>query len=330
MTSMDVQRFAKLALDCIDREYPYHLSHLCAEPGEVESPRSLTPVFYGCFDWHSAVHGHWLVARSMDLLAGSVFSDTCREALSRSLTAEGLEVENSYVADHPGFERPYGLAWLLTLVAEIHLQEGADARRWREAIRPLEQTAIKHLQSWLLKLSHPNRTGTHNQTAFAMVLAMDWADAVGDDVMQSVLRERALDFFGSDYGYALHLEPSGEDFLSPSLAGAWLMCRVLEPSDFSAWIDRAMPELGRKFKFTPVVPGDRSDGRLCHLDGLNLSRAWMLRDIVVALPEHDARLEILSVSADAHELAGLEGVSSKYYAGSHWLGTFAAYLRHRR
>ena len=330
MTSADVQRFAKLALDCIDREYPYHLSHLCVEPGAVESPRSLTPVFYGCFDWHSAVHGHWVVARSMHLLAGSDFSNTCREALNRSLTAEGLEVEGSYVADRPGFERPYGLAWLLTLAAELHLQEGVDVRRWREAIRPLEQTAAKHLQSWLLKLTHPNRTGTHNQTAFAMVLAMDWADAVEDAAMQSMLRQRSLDLFGSDHGYALHLEPSGEDFLSPSLAGAWVMRRVLEPGDFSAWIDRAMPELGCSFNLRPVAPSDRSDGRLCHLDGLNLSRAWMLRDIVGALPEHDTRLESLSVSADVHELAGLEGVSSEYYAGAHWLGTFAVYLRHRR
>ncbi|MCH2148444.1 MAG: DUF2891 domain-containing protein [Phycisphaerales bacterium] len=330
MSIPQLQRFAQLALDGIDREYPYHLLHLFPEAGVVQSPRSVTPVFYGCFDWHSAVHGHWLLARSMDLLAGTEFAQQCRVALDRSLTADGLGVEQQYVAARPGFERPYGLAWVLTLACELHMQDDEDARRWRDSIRSLEQTAADHLRQWLPKLTHPNRTGTHNQTAFAMVLALDWARVVGDEDMQALLDERGRAFFGSDHDYPLHMEPSGEDFLSASLGAAWLMSRLLDSPQFELWLDRAMPALGRDATLEPVSPCDRSDGRLCHLDGLNLSRAWMLRDLAARLAADDARRPSLEHLAGEHEAAGLVGVSSEYYAGSHWLGTFAAYLLHRR
>ncbi|MDG2292069.1 MAG: DUF2891 domain-containing protein [Phycisphaerales bacterium] len=330
MSIPELQRFAQLALDGIDREYPYHLLHLFPEAGVVQSPRSVTPVFWGCFDWHSAVHGHWLLARSMDLLAGTEFAQQCRSALDRSLTFEGLEVEQQYVTARPGFERPYGLAWVLTLACELQLQDDEDARRWRESLRPLEHTAADHLRQWLPKLTHPNRTGTHNQTSFSMVLALDWARVMGDEHMLSLLDERGRAFFGSDHDYPLHLEPSGEDFLSASLGAAWLMSRLLDPSEFELWLDRTMPGLGRDAALGPVSPRDRSDGRLCHLDGLNLSRAWMLRDIAARLEADDVRLRPLEASAGEHQTAGLVGVSGEYYAGSHWLGTFAAYLLHRR
>ena len=329
MSRDDLQRFAQLALDGIDREYPYNLTHLISSPEVVESPRSLTPVFYGCFDWHSAVHGHWLLARSLDLLSGTDFAQRCRVALDRSLTTEGLEAEQAYVTARPAFERPYGLAWVLALAGELQLHDDDDARRWREALRPLEQTAAGHLFHWLPKLTDPNRTGTHNQTAFAMVLAMDWALIAGDDRMQSLIHERGRAFFGDDRDYPLHLEPSGEDFLSASLGAGWLMSRLLEAGEFERWLHRTMPSLGDGSSLNPVAPTDRSDGRLCHLDGLNLSRAWMLRDIAARLPRDD-RQATLEESAHEHEVAGLAGVSSEHYSGSHWLGTFAAYLLHRR
>lgn len=330
MSVPDLQRFAQLAIDGIDREYPYHLLHLLPNAEPFDAPRALTPVFYGCFDWHSAVHGHWLVARAMSVLHGSDFARLCREALDRSLTPEALKTEQQYVAARPGFERPYGLAWVLTLAGELRLQDDADAQRWSRAIEPLERTAADHLRQWLPKLTHPNRTGTHNQTAFAMVLALDWARALGDRGMQELLEERGQAFFGSDRDYPLHLEPSGEDFLSASLGAAWLMARLLDSSRFEAWLERTMPALGRASVLAPVEPSDRRDGRLCHLDGLNLSRAWMLRDIAARLPTGDERRSGLLESAAVHEEAGLIGVSSEHYSGSHWLGTFAAYLRHRR
>ena len=318
-----------MALDGITREYPYHLSHVVMAPGVIESPRSLVPVFYGCFDWHSAVHGHWLLVRACRVLEPGPFVDACRAALDAQLTAENLLVERDYLAVRPGFERPYGLAWLLILAAELEADDDPVMQRWREALRPLEQVAADHIANWLPKLSHPVRSGTHNQTAFAMVLVLDWAATTGNQPMQSIVRERARDFYGDDADSALHMEPSGEDFLSPALGSAWIMSRVLGSDALSSWVDRAMPRLARGVDFVPVCPSDRSDGRLCHLDGLNLSRAWMLRDLADALPRGDARCGALRVSADQHRTAGLQGIESEYYTASHWLGTFAAFLETR-
>jgi hypothetical protein len=301
----DLERFACLALAGIDREYPFHVTHVFGGDGGVASPRDIWPVFYGCFDWHSAVHGHWLLARAKQL-----------DVLERRLTPEALECEAAYVRAHSTFERPYGLAWVLALAQEL------PPSPMRDAIKPLETAAVDNLTAWLPKLSFPNRTGTHNQTAFAMVLALDYAEHVSNESLAALVRERALSFHADDRDYPLHLEPSGEDFLSPSLSAAWLMERVLEPPAFGAWLERVMPTLGRGFSFEPVEPTDRSDGRLAHLDGLNLSRAWMLNGIAASLdPE---RKKALCAMAASHLEMGLVGVKSEHYAGSHWLGTFAA------
>lgn len=301
----DLERYARLALAGIDREYPFHVTHVYDERGGIEAPRDVWPVFYGCFDWHSAVHGHWLLAR-----AGHF------DVLEERLAPDALKVEAAYVRAHPTFERPYGLAWVLALAQEL------PPSPMRDAIKPLEDAAVANLVAWLPKLSFPNRTGTHNQTAFAMVLALDYAAHVANEPLIALLRERAQSYHGDDCAYALHLEPSGEDFLSPSLSAAWLMERVLEPAAFGAWLDRTMPSLGRGFVFEPVEPTDRTDGRLAHLDGLNLSRAWMLEASARNL-DSERRDALLGMAAD-HLQRGLVGVKSEHYAGSHWLGTFAA------
>lgn len=321
-----IQSCAQLALDSIQREYPYHLTHVLEEPGAVESPRSLTPVFYGCFDWHSAVHGHWLLVRALRTLPAGPSSEACRALLHAQLTPAALQREADYVRSRPEFERPYGLAWLLQLTAELESFSGdPDALAWREAIRPLEAAARASLAHWLPKLTHPVRCGTHPQTAFNLVLVLDWARVVDDDQMCGLIEERAHTFFGADRHYALHLEPSGEDFLSPALGAAWLMTRVLDEGRLQAWLSSTMEELGRGFRFEAVSAADRSDGRLAHLDGLNLSRAWMLHEVAVALPGDDQRREALAASAQAHLDIGLESIHGAYYAGTHWLGTFAAY-----
>ena len=315
-----LQRCATLAIDGIGRSYPYHLSHVVTGPGRIDSPSELTPVFYGCFDWHSAVHGHWLLARVLNRMPGTPFADICHHALDASLTEEGLRREAEYVAARPLFERPYGLAWVLALAQEL------DGTPWRKSIEPLECLAQRHINAWLKGLSYPVRSGTHNQTAFAMVLALDHARGETEEAGAEFLEEIALAFYGSDREYALHLEPSGEDFLSPALSSGWLMSRVLKDVAFTAWLDQAMPQLGHGFAFQPAFPSDRSDGRFTHLDGLNLSRAWMLKDIAGALQENDPRRAELLSNAQIHRSAGLEGLESGDYAGSHWLGTFAAYL----
>ncbi len=327
--SRELEQYAQLALDGVHREYPYHLSRLVLSSGGIESPRSMTPVFYGCFDWHSAVHGHWLLALTLRLNPGTPFSDRCQSALNRSFDDQSILVECDHLIERPGFELPYGLAWFLALIAELHQHESVDAKSWRRSLAPLESTARGHLASWLSKLPHPIRCGTHTQTAFSMGLVWDWAHIVEDTDMLELLQSRSMDFYGDDRDYPLHLEPSGEDFLSGSLGAASMMSRVLDDTEFAAWIDRTMPGLAREMDLSPVANPDPSDERLTHLDGLNLSRAWMLCDISGSLPADDPRQERLHESVQAHAEKGHSAVSPEHYAGSHWLGTFAAYLQCR-
>ncbi len=330
MSITGLEEYARLALDGVHREYPYHLSRLVLSPDVIESPRSMTPVFYGCFDWHSAVHGHWLLALTLRLNHGTPFAKRCQRALNQSFDDESILTERDHLIERPGFERPYGLGWLLALVAVLHQHDSEDATRWRRLLTPLESTAREHLTSWFPKLPYPIRCGTHAQTAFSMGLVWDWAQVVEDKDMLGLLQSRSMEFYGDDRDYPLHLEPSGEDFLSGSLGAASMMSRVLDVADFSTWLDRTMPGLGRKMELSTVINPDPSDGRLTHLDGLNLSRAWMLWDISGNLPADDPRQQRLKRSARAHAEKGLLTVSSEHYAGSHWLGTFAAYLACRR
>jgi hypothetical protein len=326
----DIQRFARLALEGVHRPYPYQVAHAFLEEGPLESPRSITPVFYGCYDWHSAVHGHWLIARARRLLSGTDFAEECSEALDLGLQAEPLSVEYSYLKTRPGFERPYGRGWLLALAGELDQHEDDAARSWREALRPVEEVVADSFIDWLPKLGQPVRSGTHNQTALGMGLAWDWAKQVGHQNMLDLLTERARTYFAEDHDYPLHLEPSGEDFVSASLGAGSVMSRMLEPDQFSAWFDRVMPTLGRGLLLQPATPLDRRDGRLVHLDGLNLSRAWMLLDIAAALPADDLRRDALQDNARVHAEAGLLALDEQTYAGTHWLGTFAMYLVDRQ
>ena len=315
-----------LALAGVHRAFPYHFSAVLREPLSLQSPRDLTPVFFGCFDWHSAVHGHWLLALGRRICAGHALADTCEAALERSFTAAALATEADFLRAHPAFERPYGLVWILALSAELANHGDATGRRWRSWVQPLEQAAADNLATWLPKLSHPIRSGTHAQTAFALSLALDWARRIDHVDMERLLRDRALSFYKDDRDYPLHLEPSGEDFLSPSLSAASLMSRLLDDSELATWLDHALPELGRRVHLEPVDCRDRRDGRLTHLDGLNLSRAWMLADLEAALPRNDARRAALADARLTHRTAGLAAISTDEYAGSHWLGTFAAWM----
>ena len=325
-----LERCAELALAGIQREFPYHLTHVFSDRRTIEAPRHVSPVFYGCFDWHSAVHGHWLLARVARVLGESPIAARCRAVLDEQLMEGPLQEEARLVAGHPGFERPYGLVWVLALAAELRETEGVRGREGLAALEPLERAALKNLMDWLPKLSHPMRTGTHNQTAFALALMLDWVAVTGDREVDSRVRERALDYFGEDRDYALHLEPGGEDFLSPSLGSAWLMSRVLVGEAFVDWLDRVMPRFARGFDFEPVVVSDRSDGRLAHLDGLNISMGWMLRSIGDALPSGDERHHAIDRMHQRIADKGFESIRTLDYAGTHWLGTFAAYAIGRR
>jgi hypothetical protein len=326
-------RLARLALACVHREYPNKVSHVLEGDADVRSPRALTPAFYGCYDWHSSVHGHWLLARLARQFPAAPFAAEARAALARTLTAENIAGEVRYLEGkgRQSFERPYGLAWLLQLAAE--LGEWPDAQGWSRALAPLESAAAARLQGWLPRLAYPIRVGEHSQTAFAFGLVLDWARGRGDGTLAALVRERARAYYAGDRDCPLGYEPSGEDFLSPCLAEADLMRRVLPPGPFARWLSAFLPRIPRDGAAGWLAPGlvtDRADPKLAHIDGLNLSRAWMLEGIAAGLPPADRRVPALRGAARAHRDAGLAGVTTEHYEGGHWLGTFAVYLLTRR
>jgi hypothetical protein len=324
-------RFANLALACVHREYPNKIAHVLASDADVLPPRVLTPVFYGCFDWHSSVHGHWLLVRLLREFPNAAFAAPTRAALARSFTDEGAEREVAYLAGagRASFERPYGLAWLLQLSAELRSWDDPDARRWAEILHPLEAEAANRIRGWLPRLAYPIRVGEHSQTAFAFGLIRDWSVVAGDAAMRGLIDSRSRHYYRDDRDCPLAYEPSGEDFLSPCLAEADLMRRVLAPDEFSGWLGRFLPGIPRSGSAEWLAPGvvtDRSDPKLAHIDGLNLSRAWMLRGIASGLPVRDERRPALEAAAAAHAAAALPAVTGEHYEGGHWLGSFAVYL----
>ena len=329
------ERFAKLALACVEKEYPNKISHVLNSDTDVAPPRKLTPAFYGCYDWHSSVHGHWLLVRLLRTFPDGSFAGAAREALRKSLTAENLKQEAAYLRGEgrTSFERPYGLAWLLQLCAELRDWDDDQAREMAANLRPLEEAAVERLENWLPKLSHPVRIGEHDQTAFGLGLMLDYARSTKSDSFARLVVDSAKKFFLSDQDCPLNYEPSGEDFLSPCLAEADVMRRLLSQEEFAKWLNKFMPQIPtiRNADWLPVtVSPDRSDPKLAHLDGLNLSRAWMLEGVISALPADDPRRPALAAAADAHRRAGLAAVTGEHYEGGHWLGSFAVYLTTQR
>ncbi|MDR3763543.1 MAG: DUF2891 domain-containing protein [Acidobacteriota bacterium] len=330
-TATATLRFANLALGCVNKEYPNKLSHTLQSDADARLPRELTPSFYGCYDWHSSVHGHWLLVRLLEQYPNSPFEPQARLALGRDLTAAKLQAEAAYLerSDRTGFERPYGLAWLLQLAAELREWHDPQAMVLMSNLRPLELAAVSRLKPWLAKLPYPVRVGEHSQTAFSLGLMMDYAQTAGDHEFAELLRSKARQFYLHDRSCPMNYEPSGEDFLSPCLAEADVMRRVLPPAEFAAWLTDFLPEIpedGSASWLPPVVSPDPGDPKLAHLDGLNLSRAWMLKGIARGLPAGDARRTAIEAAATAHAKAGLAAVTGEHYEGGHWLGSFAVYL----
>jgi hypothetical protein len=323
-------RFAKMTLACLDREYPNKPEQVLEGPSDLKAPRDFHPAFYGCYDWHSSVHGHWMLARLLRATPGVASDARIRESLEAHFTNAAIEAETRYL-DTPGartFERPYGWAWTLRLAAELEASQDPQERAWRGRIKPLEDAIVGRFQDYLPKLTLPVRSGVHPNTAFALAQALDYARATGRRDFEKILISRASFYYGQDRGCPLAYEPSGEDFLSPCLAEADLMRRVLSPKDFGKWLHRFLPQLSarKSFPLTPATVTDPTDPKLVHLDGLNLSRAWMLRGIAEGLPASDARRAALLKAAAMHEVAGLARLTSGDYAGEHWLASFAVYL----
>ncbi len=328
-------RFADLALAGVHREFPHKLDHVLSDEGSLRRPRELHPAFHGCFDWHSAVHGHWLLARLLRLMPGLPEAGAMRAALSTSLTPANIGAEVEYLAgpNTESFERTYGWAWLLKLAEELRRgargsPADAEWRAWSEAITPLAQAFVRRYVRYLPRADYPIRTGVHANSAFGLAFAHDYAAFAGEAAMQSLVEQKAVAFFGADEAYPAHLEPSGADFLSPVLMEADLMRRVVGPDRFGAWLRGFLPGVeqgGRHCRaiLSPAKVSDRADPQIVHLDGLNLSRAWCLRNLAAALPEQGAAETVLTEAADRHLGAALPHVASGHYVGEHWLATFA-------
>ncbi|MEC9094675.1 MAG: DUF2891 domain-containing protein [Planctomycetota bacterium] len=332
LTDKQVSSFAKLALMGMDREYPNKPSNVMADKSSVLSPREMHPAFYGCFDWHSSVHGHWMLIRLLKLHPGCSAEKEIRARLNTHLTAEKIKKENEYfLAKHnKSFERMYGWAWLLRMVAELESWDDDDARKWRDHLRPLEKTIVARTLDYLPRLSFPIRTGIHPDSGFALGQVLDYARAVGNRQLEDLIVERSRDFYLHDKNYPTKYEPSGQDFFSSGLNEADLMRRVLSAKEFSTWLDGFFPDLHRGKVgnlLIPVEVTELTDGHLTHLAGLDLARGWTMLGIASVLPRQDPRREILEKAAREHAKMGYQYVFSGHYEGEHWLATFAIYLQ---
>ncbi|MBU3023263.1 DUF2891 domain-containing protein [Aestuariibacter sp. A3R04] len=329
------QVFSDLALHCIHQEYPNVIKHTMNNASDVKEPSELYPAFYGCLDWHSSVHGHWLLVRMLNTASDKVDSKHIIEQLNKSFTDENIKSELASLKreNNVAFERPYGLAWFLQLTAELRHSSLPEAKTWLATLLPLENEIVARISAWLPKLAYPIRTGEHSQTAFAFGLMLDWAKTTGNKAFEALLTKRIKHYYLADTHCPLAYEPSGQDFLSPCLAEADLMRRVIPAKDYSNWLTSFFPNLTANTSnwLAPATVTDKSDGKLAHLDGLNISRAWMLEGIIHALPTDDERLPVLKESLTAHRNAGLNAVfGDMHYMGSHWLGSFASYLETQR
>ena len=331
MTEKQAAGFVKLALAGIDREFPNKTGHVTIGPDDLKTPRQMHPVFYGHFDWHSSVHGHWTLVRLLKMYPGAPFAAAARKVLDGRFTKEGLETEALYFRskENRSFERMYGWAWALRLALELRGWDDPDAKRWAAHFTVLENEITGLAMDYLPKLDWPVRCGFHPETAFPLGQMLDYARATGDAGLEKLVIEKARAFYGKDRSYPAAYEPSGNDFFSPGLNTADLMRRVLPAEEFSQWLGDYLPGLAKGEAgnlFTPVAVSDPTDGHLIHLAGLNLNRAWTMRGIASVLPDSDPRKKLLLDSAGKHTVAGLAMVETGHYEGEHWLGSFATYL----
>jgi hypothetical protein len=319
-------KFAKLALSHITREYPNLLYHVLNGPDDVRSPRELHPIFFGSLDWHSCVHGYWLLATVLRLYPENPESAAIRDLFDAQLTPAKVRAELEYL-DGPlrtTFERPYGWAWLLMLAAELSRHAGDDGRRWSKTLIPLADAFVTRFSNFLPKATYPTRVGTHFNSAFALTLALEYSEVAADDGLKHLLVNKALAWYGNDQNCQAW-EPGGDDFLSSALMEAECMRRARGIDQFRTWMDGFLPGIATREPatlFEPAIVSDRSDGKIAHLDGLNLSRAWCWRSLAIAWPDEDPRRAIALDAANVHLAASMPHVAGEYM-GEHWLATFA-------
>ena len=323
LTQERAASMARIALGHVTREYPHKLDHVLASDIDAQGPRALHPIFFGSFDWHSCVHGYWTLAVLWRRFPGMGPAAEIEALFARSLTPEKVAVERDYLArpTSRGFERPYGWAWLLKLQAELL---ALPDQTFGRALAPLAQAFAERFKTYLPMADYPVRNGSHGSTAFGLDLALDYAQAAGDSVLADLCGDKARAWYGEDRACQAW-EPSGDDFLSPALIEATLMSRVLPRPDFRTWFDAFLPQAAQGLPatlFTPARVSDRSDGKIAHLDGLNLSRAWCWCRLAAGLPIDHPIAVIARASANLHLEASLPHLAGDYM-GEHWLASFA-------
>ena len=324
LTRAHAAQFSGIALGHVGREYPNNLDHALAEPSDARTPSQLHPIFYGSYDWHSCVHSYWMLARVLRRFPDGPAAPDIRALFDAQFVPDKVAAECSYFARPTarGFKRPYGWAWLLKLATELSLQ--ADDR-WARNLAPLAELIVQRFRDFLPRATYPVRVGTHFNTAFGLRMAADYASLKKDEALAGLLRETGLRWYGEDRDCPAWGEPSGDDFQSSALIEAECMRRLLRLDEFLPWFDRFLPGLAEKQPatlFRAATVTDRTDGKIAHLDGLNLSRAWCWRSLSDALPQDDARRPALHETADRHLEAGLSHIAGDYM-GEHWLASFA-------
>lgn len=317
-------RLVTLPVACINTEYPNRLGQTLGGNEDLKSPKTLHPAFYGCFDWHSSVHGHWSLVSLLKQFPTITNAETIKEQLLQNISKENIDKEVAYFhGKHNGsYERTYGWAWLLKLAEEIHTWNDETARKLEKNLQPLTDLIVQKYIDFLPKLRYPIRVGEHPNTAFGLTFAWDYAHTTGNATLEELIKKRAKEFYLKDANCPLSWEPSGYDFLSPCLQEAAIMKRVLTPAAFRLWLDDFLPQLkDKKFSFPVGEVSDRKDGKLVHLDGVNFSRAWAIAAIIKNMPEY-AHLKNIAYKHINYSLPSIVGDS---YEGGHWLGSFAIY-----
>ncbi len=327
LTPEGAKHFADIALKCIHNEYPNKTNHLIMDASENVSPQELHPAFYGCLDWHSSVHGHWMLVKLLKLFPTMPGADSVRMRLNQTFTPEKLQAEADYFGRKgaKSFERMYGWAWLLKLDTELTTWNDSDAQRWHLHLQPLTTKIVQLYNEFLPKQTYPIRSGVHPNTAFGLRFALDYSRVTKNDTLEKRIVEKCRIYYLKDEFCPGNYEPGGADFFSPCLEEAFLMSKVLNENEFRQWLNRFFDINALQQLLTPALVSDRSDYQIVHLDGLNLSRAWCMKGIASALSVTHPIRSTFQKSALKHILATVPYIASGDYSGEHWLASFAVY-----
>ena len=325
LTETGASHFAHLALNCIQKEYPNKLNQVLLDDSQLREPQDLHPAFYGCFDWHSSVHGHWMLVRLLKKFPNMPEADEIRKRIGENISRENILAEVEYIErENKGWERTYGWAWLLKLAEELYTWEDAQGKEWYDNLMPLTEKVAYRYETFLPVLKYPIRSGVHPNTAFGLSFAWDYANTTGAEEFQEMIEDRAKKYFIFDHDCPADWEPSGQDFLSSCLEEANLMQRILTKRQFKQWFKYFMPKDKILSVARPAIVSDRSDPKIVHLDGLNLSRAWSMYGLLPKMARNKYR-KILLKAAEEHLRVTLPNIATENYEGAHWLASFVVY-----